>query len=99
MLGALRHTNTADHEQIDYSMENSTPILNWTKIRGALVDRTFIGLLRSACEAVQWIEQEGLLDKMPKTERFRIIIAEHDEPDDLCVNRYPVFLNSGLVLY
>lgn len=67
--------------------------------KDALVDPIFIGLLRSACEAVQRIEQGGLLDKMPKTEQFRIIIAEHDEPDDLCVNRYPVFLNSGLVLY
>ena len=176
MLGASGHTNTADHEQTDYSMENSTPIPDWEEVRDALiaairdalplqlkripgervsglgvhidacygsaglyllpestaqtfnqayqdnlgdwpistdwdpsddhsqafarhwhvwdrhfyalamtpmkvedetpededapVDPIFFGLLRTACEAVQRIEHEGLLDNLPKTERF-----------------------------
>jgi hypothetical protein len=57
----------------------------------------FRGLLRVACEAIRAVEVAGLFTEMPKTEGFRIIIAEHDEPNELAVERYGLFVQSGSV--
>jgi hypothetical protein len=54
-------------------------------------------LLLVACEAMRLIEADGLLDNLPKAEDFRIIIAEHDEPDALAVERYGLFVRTGTV--
>ncbi|QDT52526.1 hypothetical protein Pan44_05380 [Caulifigura coniformis] len=55
------------------------------------------GLLRIACEAIQRLENAGLFDGVPKTEDFKIIIQEHDEPTALGVERYRQFVRTGLV--
>lgn len=60
-------------------------------------DETFRGLHRVACEAMQQIEAEGLLNAFPKTEDFKIIIAEHDEPNDLSIKRYELFVRTGTI--
>ncbi|MFH1268311.1 MAG: hypothetical protein ABIK89_21535 [Planctomycetota bacterium] len=57
-------------------------------------DEWFRRLLLVACEAVREVESSGLLD-FPKTEDFRIIIAEHDEPDELALERYSIFIETG----
>jgi hypothetical protein len=54
-------------------------------------------ILRVACEAMRRIEADGLLDSFPKTEDFRCIIAEHDEPDALAIERYGLFVRTGTV--
>ena len=55
------------------------------------------GLLRVACEAMHRIESEGLLDSFPLALGFRIVIAEHDEPDELAVERYDLFRRTGTI--
>jgi hypothetical protein len=60
-------------------------------------DEKFRSLLRLACEAMRQIEAEGSLKELPKTEDFTIIIAEHDEPDDLAIERYNLFVRTGVV--
>ena len=60
-------------------------------------DEKFRGLLRTACEAMREVEQSGALDAIPRTEGFKIIIAEHDEPDEMAVERYPLFVSTGKI--
>jgi hypothetical protein len=43
------------------------------------------------------IEMDGSLDVVPMTEDFKIIIAEHDEPDDLAIERYNLFRKAGTI--
>lgn len=52
-------------------------------------------LLRSACEAVRGLEKSGLFETFPKTEKFQLIVAEHDEPEEMSVERYELFLRTG----
>ena len=47
------------------------------------------------CEAMRQIEVDGLLDAMPKTDDFKIIIVEHDEPYDLAVERFDLFKRTN----
>lgn len=54
-------------------------------------------LLRIACEAMQQIEAEGLLNTFLKTDGFKIIIAEHDEPNILSLQRYNLFIRTGAI--
>lgn len=54
-------------------------------------------LLRAACEAVQAVEAAGWLGAIPKAEGFKVIIAEHDEPNELAVERYGLFVRSGII--
>lgn len=54
-------------------------------------------LLRAACEAVRDVETAGLFDSFPKADDFKVIIAEHDEPTELSVDRYGLFLRTGQV--
>jgi hypothetical protein len=54
-------------------------------------------LLRVACEAVRDLELTGLFDTLPKTEGFKIIIAEHNEPCDFSLERYSLFVRTGAV--
>jgi len=54
-------------------------------------------LLRLACEAMREIETAGLLASFPKSADFKVIIAEHDEPVELCVQRYRLFLGTGTI--
>ena len=60
-------------------------------------DKAFRGLLQITCEAVRELELAGLLDSIPKTEDFKIIIAEHDEPNILGLERYELFVRTGAV--
>ncbi len=60
-------------------------------------DEKFRGLLRVACEAIRQIEAEGSLTELPKTEDFKIVIAEHDEPDELAIERYNLFVTTGAI--
>jgi hypothetical protein len=55
------------------------------------------GLLRVACEAMRAVETAELLTAMPQTEGFRVIIAEHDEPNELALERYGLFVRTGIV--
>lgn len=57
----------------------------------------FRGLLRVSCEAMRDVELSGLLDLVPKSERFKIIIAEHDEPNELALERYDLFVRTGVI--
>jgi hypothetical protein len=72
----------------DAHLEDLTEAENEEKARG---------LLRLACEAMRQIEADGLLDSFPKTDGFRVIIAEHDEPDEWAVERYGLFIRTGEV--
>jgi hypothetical protein len=54
-------------------------------------------LLQAACEAMREVELSGLLDSFPKTDGFKIIIADHDELDEMSVDRYSLFLRTGEV--
>ena len=58
-------------------------------------DEAFRGLLRIACEAVQDLEAAGFFEGVLKTQDFRIIIAEHDEPNALALERYGLFVTTG----
>jgi hypothetical protein len=60
-------------------------------------EEKFRGLLRVACEALRQIEADGLLESLPKTEDFKLIIAEHDEPDELAIERYNLFVRTGTI--
>jgi hypothetical protein len=60
-------------------------------------DEKFRGLLQVACEAMRQIEADGDLTELPKTEDFKIVIAEHDEPDDLALDRYNLFVRTGTI--
>jgi len=60
-------------------------------------DEKFRGLLRTACEAVREVELAGDLDAFPRTADFKIVIAEHDEPDAMAVERYGLFRGTGTV--
>lgn len=62
-------------------------------------EKVYNELIRVVCEAVRELEIEGLFDCMVRTEQFRIIIAEHDEPNEVALARYPYFLKTGNVLY
>jgi len=55
------------------------------------------GLLRVACEAIQQLENAGLLDAVPTTEDFKLIVQEHDEPTALGVERYRLFVRTGRI--
>jgi hypothetical protein len=66
-------------------------------LTGTEQDEKFRGLLRVACEAMRRIEADGFLDNFPKTEDFKIIVAEHDDPDDLAVERYHLFVRTGTI--
>lgn len=44
-------------------------------------DEKFRGLLRVACESMRAVELAGLLESFPKAEGFKVIVAEHDEPN------------------
>jgi len=55
------------------------------------------GLLRIACEAMRAIELAGHFDAFPKTAEFKVIIAEHDEPDHFSVERYGLFVRTGTI--
>ncbi len=55
------------------------------------------GLLRAACEAMRVVETAELLSANQKSEEFRIIIAEHDEPNELALERYGLFVQTGIV--
>jgi hypothetical protein len=63
----------------------------------AEMDEKSRGLLRVACEAVREVDRSGLLDTIAKARRFRIIIVEHDEPDDMGLERYDLFLKTGAI--
>ncbi|MBL8851637.1 MAG: hypothetical protein JNG89_18280 [Planctomycetaceae bacterium] len=54
-------------------------------------------LLQAGCEAMQAIESEGLLDSLPQSEGFKIIIADHDEPRHLSLERYELFVKTGTI--
>ncbi|MFN0055440.1 MAG: hypothetical protein ACKV0T_25110 [Planctomycetales bacterium] len=54
-------------------------------------------LHRVACQAMQQVEAAGHLNTFPKTDDFRIIIAEHDEPIDLSLERYALFRRTGTI--
>lgn len=54
-------------------------------------------LPRVACEAMRQVDRDGLLAAFPRTPDFRVIIAEHDEPDELVVGRYDLFLRTGTI--
>jgi hypothetical protein len=60
-------------------------------------DEKFRGLLRVACEAVREVERSGPLDEIPKDVGFRIIISEHDEPDEWGLERYDRFLKTRAI--
>jgi hypothetical protein len=60
-------------------------------------DEKFLRLLQVACEAMRQIEADGYLTELPKTEDFKIVIAEHDEPDDLALDRYNLFVRTGTI--
>jgi len=66
-------------------------------LTGVEGNEKFRGLLRVGCEAMRRIEADGLLNSFPKTEDFKIIIAEHDEPDDLAIDRYNLFVETGTI--
>jgi hypothetical protein len=59
--------------------------------------RKFRALLRVACEAVWDLEVSGDLQAIPRSDRFKIIIAEHDEPDALSLEHYDLFVRTGRV--
>jgi hypothetical protein len=63
----------------------------------AELDQRYRGLLRAACEAMQKIESDGLLDNDRRTDDFRIIIIEHDEPDEMGLERYELFCRTGMI--
>jgi hypothetical protein len=71
--------------------------LHLDEFDGADGDEKFRGLLRVACEAMRAAESEGLFDAFPKTESFKIIIAEHDEPNSLALERYSLFVSTGAI--
>lgn len=52
-------------------------------------------LLRGACEAMRQNEAIGLLNSFPKAEDFKIIIADHDDPRDMYLERYDLFVRTG----
>jgi len=54
-------------------------------------------LLLVACQAVRELDASGFLD-FPRAGGFQIIIAEHDEPNKLAVERYARFLETGDVV-
>lgn len=60
-------------------------------------DEKFRGLLRVACEAMRDLDRSGLLEIFTKARRFQIIIVEHDEPDEMGLERYGLFLKTGVV--
>jgi hypothetical protein len=60
-------------------------------------DDDFRGLLRVACEAMRQVELTGQFDAIPKTTDFKVIIAEHDEPNELSLERYGLFTKAGTV--
>jgi hypothetical protein len=54
-------------------------------------------LIRIACEAMRQVEVEGILCSFPRAEDFKVIIAEHDEPNDLSLERYGLFVTTGVI--
>jgi hypothetical protein len=54
-------------------------------------------LLRVACEAMRQVEADGSRTEFPKTKDFKIVIAEHDEPDELAIERYNLFVMTGSI--
>jgi hypothetical protein len=57
----------------------------------------FRALLRVACEAMWDVGDSGDLAAIAKSDRFKIIIAEHDEPNALSLDRYELFVRTGRV--
>jgi hypothetical protein len=66
-------------------------------LTGAEGSEKFRKLLRISCEATRAVETAGMLADIPKADGFRIIIAEHDEPNELALERYELFVRSGVV--
>ncbi len=60
-------------------------------------NQKFRGLLQTACEAMRAVEAQGILDSVAKTNGFKIIIAEHDEPKVLSLERYELFCQRGII--
>jgi len=60
-------------------------------------DEIFRRLLRVACEAMREVETAELLSAIPQADGFRVIIAEHDEPDELALERYDLFVRTGII--
>ena len=60
-------------------------------------DDKFRALLRVACEAIWDVEVSGDLEAIHKSDSFKIIIAEHDEPGALALERYDLFVRTGRV--
>jgi hypothetical protein len=57
----------------------------------------FRALLRVACEAIWDVEVSGDFEAIRKSDRFKIIIAEHDEPNAFALERYDLFVRTGRV--
>jgi hypothetical protein len=58
----------------------------------------FETLLRVACEAAEKLEREDAFIALPKARSFKILVVEHDEPDQLSLTRYEHFLRTREVL-
>lgn len=67
------------------------------ELTDAEMDQKFRALLQVACEAMQEVEAAGLLAALPRTEDFRIIVCEHDEPEELGLERYGLFVRTGQI--
>jgi hypothetical protein len=57
----------------------------------------FRGLLRVACEAMRQVETAGVFETIPKSKGFKVIIAEDDEPGELALERYTLYVKTGRV--
>jgi hypothetical protein len=40
---------------------------------------------------------DGSLGEFPRTEDFKVVIAEHDDPDELAIERYNLLVKTGTI--
>lgn len=60
-------------------------------------DPVLRGLLRVACEAMQVADVTGVFKATAKSETFRVVIHEEGGPFEMAVERYRLFVGSGVV--
>jgi hypothetical protein len=53
-------------------------------------------LMRATCEAVRELDISGSFDKIPKTQDFKIIVADHDDSNEFAAQRYGLFVRTGV---
>jgi hypothetical protein len=46
---------------------------------------------------MQSLQSVGLLGTFSKTDGFKVIIADSDEPEELSIERYNLFLTTGTI--